>query len=129
MNRFINRKAGNFNGLTIAITGGYGWGMLYFIKNHLRYLILNNWEIVLGYVCFMGLLGFVAVSLIRSNDGTKQTTRVAAELILRITALIFVYNSSASPSASLALSGSCLLGYVLQTLLTPKSKRNDKKTK
>ena len=129
MNRFITRKTGSINTFTVAVTGGYGWGLLYFIKNHLRYLILNNWEIVLGYVCFMGVVGFVAVSLIRSNDGSKQTTRVAAELILRITALFLIYNSSASPSASLALSGGCLLFYIIQKILTPKSKENDKKLK
>ena len=115
--------------MTIIATGGYGWGMLYFIKNHLRYLILHNWEIVLGYVCLMGLLGCITVSLIRSNDGSKQTTRVAAEVILRLIALIFIYNSSASPSASLSLSGGCLLVFVLQKILTPKSKGNDKKMK
>lgn len=115
------KKGNGMNLATLLAAGGYGWGFLHLLKNHLASLLISQWELVLGYVIFTGLLGCICVSFIRGNEGTKHITRVAAKWLLRITAVMFIYNASASPSTSIAWVLVCLGVYVVQKVFTPKA--------
>jgi hypothetical protein len=129
MNRFVNKKTTGMTLTTLFISGSYGWGLLHLLKHHLTYLLLKQWEVVMGYVVIMGGLGLLCVKLIRSNDNAKHTTRVGAKWMLRIIGIIFIYNSSASPSGSMAMIGAFIAIYAVQHFLTPKfSSKNNKKT-
>lgn len=120
IHRFILKKGGKGLSIGTAVaTTGYGWSFLYFVRTHLRHILIHHWEIVAGYLAFMSLLGIIAVRMIRSNDKSKNTTREVTKWLLRFIALTFVYNSNASPSGSLAVMIALGALFGMQKLIAP----------
>ena len=104
-------------GVGLAALGSYLATILYYLRTHFQESILQYWEIVLGYLATSSLLGLGFVRLVRSNETAKHFMVVVVKWCVRIIAVVLVYNSFASPLASLVALASltiCYIAYALQ---------------
>ena len=110
--------------LGLLLSGIYGASGIYFLKSHLRTMLIVYWEVSLIYMVVMCLTGCGFVYFMRSRAETKHVYRVVGKHLTRGAGLIALYFSSASPLAStLAMIGS-LISYVrYKTLKSPKKSR------
>ena len=49
--------------LALFLTGGYGAGLVWFLKHKLKALVLQHWEFCLAYLGLFCVLGLVGVRL------------------------------------------------------------------
>ena len=107
--------------LGLLLSGVYVSTGIYFLKTHLRKMLIVYWEMSLIYVIVMSLAGTGFVYFMRSHEETKHVYRVVGKHLTRAVGLFALYFSSASPLAStLAMIGS-LISYVrYKTLKNPK---------
>ena len=54
-----------------------------------------------AYVLLMTVIGLSFVRYIRNMEGSKHVLRVTVKWLLRLSGLVFIFNSSASPMLSL----------------------------
>lgn len=119
MDAFSEKKKGNVVRTTSlgTIISFYGASVVYFVRTHLRQLILHHWELVLGYIVVAALLGLIFVGLIRRHESSKHSMRVCVKWIIRLVGSALVYNSSASPFVSASLVGISAVVYILLALV------------
>ena len=95
----------------------YGGAVIWILRKNMKFLIITHWEFTLSYIVIFGLLGLGATRWMRSYDDTKHVLRVTVRWIIRILALILLYNSSASPLISITLILLFFVIYIIRTLL------------
>ena len=94
----------------------YGGAVVWILRKNMKFLIITHWEFTLSYIVIFGLLGLGATRWMRSYDDTKHVLRVTVRWIIRILALILLYNSSASPLISITLILLFFVIYIIRTL-------------
>lgn len=96
----------------LALLGAYGVSVIYFLRTHLRAMLLIYWEFTLLYVILMSTTGCFFVYMMRSRRESKNVFRVVGKHVARLVGLIALFHSSSSPLAStLAIIGS-LFNYI-----------------
>jgi NEMP family len=97
----------------LASLGLYSYGLLYFLRETLQFLVTEFWEYVLGYIVVTLLAGIIFTNRVRSDDSWKHWFKVLIRWIIRIVGLSLVYWASASPRTSLAYMIIALVAYVM----------------
>lgn len=120
--------------LLVALsTTAYGAGLVWFIRNNLKMLLLTHWEFTMAYLGIFGVTGLLLTWLVRTNDRSKHLLVVFVKWLIRFAGVIAIYNSSASPWGSLVLLCFSAVIYViyafnkwvLSRLLKRKAKKQD----
>ena len=96
----FNRKGTNRFFITLMTVSGYGISVAWLIFNRIRDLLMEYIEIVLMYCGIMAAIGVFFTSKLRSGEN-KSSFRLAVKFLIRFIALVVLYNSTASPMASL----------------------------
>ena len=89
--------------LTFSLGLGYWASIVVFVKKHMSVLVLDYWEFVLAYVLVMAAIGLFCMRSLRSNENIKSGLRLGCKWSLRVASMIFIYNSTASPTGSVIL--------------------------
>ena len=96
----FNRRGTNKFFVTFMTVSGYGISVAWLIFYRIRELLMDYIEIVFIYCGTMAAIGFFFTSKLRSGEN-KPSFRLAVKFLIRFIALIVLYNSTASPMASL----------------------------
>lgn len=106
--------------------GTYLASAIYFVKVYIREALIEYWEFTVGYLFIMSVLGASFTYYMRSCDDRKHVYRVAGKHLVRIIAMVLIYNGSASPLASILTMFFSIIGYVRYSLLKRRPRRREK---
>ena len=109
---------------SILFAGTYTASAIYFVKLYLQKALIEYWEFTVGYLIIMSTLGALFTYYMRSLDDRKHVYRVAGKNLVRIVAMILIYNGSSSPLASMLTIIFSIIGYVRYSLLKRGLKKN-----
>jgi predicted neutral ceramidase superfamily lipid hydrolase len=98
------------------LTGGYGAAVVWYLKNNISSLLINYWEAVLAYSVASVAVGLFATRWMRKNEEKKHFLTVVVKWIIRLTGVVLVYNSFASPLVSAVALVVLALFYVLYSI-------------
>eukprot|EP01031_Cornospumella_fuschlensis_P028110 gene28110-33942_t len=114
--RFVKAKTPSYSLLELGFMGTmictYFATGIFFVRTHFQAIILQYWEVVLGYLLSSSLLGLICTSFIRKHEESKHFIIVCVKWGIRFAGAICIYNSFASPLASLVSVGVMFLVYV-----------------
>jgi hypothetical protein len=85
------------------LSGTYGAGLIWFLKNNLIEILINYWEYLVIYTIVLSLIGLFAIRLSRGHETSKHLLTVSVKWLIRFLGVILVYNASASPLSSLLM--------------------------
>lgn len=112
---------------SLILFSGYGAGIMYYLKNNIKQLLLNKLEYVLIYVSSMLVVGFIAIKLCLSRKDSKRSLRVGIKWLIRLAGITLLYNSTSSPLASVCILLICSLLYFFYSLVKLVTKGNKNK--
>ena len=112
-----------FRNLLIALflSGTYFASAVHFLRSHGHEIVLQYWEYVLGYCAVSGIIGLVAVQILRGNAKDRHRVAVTVKWIIRSIAIAILYNSTPSPFGSLTLLSLTVLLYLTYVMYKPKN--------
>ena len=93
------KNTSRFFVMMLTITG-YGAGFFWFVLKRIKVIIFDYLELFLGYIALMATIGVYFTGRLRSEDN-KTSFRFAVKCMIRFLGLLFLYNSTPSPMASL----------------------------
>jgi hypothetical protein len=107
--------------IALLLSGVYLSAAVWYLRSHWTQLVLHYWEYVLGYVVVTTIAGMVAVQIVRNDARDRHRLAVAVKWIIRLIAVVVLYNSTASPFGSLTLLSLTVLLYITYAMYKPRN--------
>mmetsp|Transcript_25434 Transcript_25434/g.84124 ORF Transcript_25434/g.84124 Transcript_25434/m.84124 type:complete len:233 (-) Transcript_25434:160-858(-) len=74
----------------LAVYAGYGFLVVKFAANMFKQILIEYWELVLGYCALFALLGMIVVSRFRRHESSKHDFRVWVLWVIRLVGILCI---------------------------------------
>ena len=105
--------------IALLLSGVYFTTLIWYIRINWHNIILQYWEYVCIYLVITSIIGIVTIQIYRNTPIYRHTIAVNVKWFIRILSTIILYNSTASPYASLTLLALVVLLYITYELFKP----------
>lgn len=103
--------------LLVTVGGTYATSFIWFLNSRVKNLLILHSEYVAIYTIIMLTCGLIFTRFMRSFQSSKHAFRVCVKWLIRLVALVLLYNATSSPFVSLSILSISFVVYVIYSSL------------